>query len=39
MKANYKNWVPKSMIWELVAANVVVAALFVVFGVTTLIFS
>ena len=39
MKVNYKNWVPKSMIWELVAANVVVAALFVLFGVTTLVFS
>ncbi len=39
MKANYKNWVPKSMLWELLAGTVVVAALFVVFGVTTLVFS
>ncbi len=38
MKADYRNWVPKAMIWELVAGTVVVAALFVVFGATTLVF-
>ncbi len=39
MKVNYKNWVPKAMIWELVAGTFVVAVLFVVFGATTLVFS
>ncbi len=39
MKPNYKNWVPKAMIWELAAGSLLVAVLFVVFGATTIVFT
>lgn len=34
MKANYKNWVPKGMIWALAAASVLTLALFLIVGVS-----
>ncbi len=34
MKANYKKWVPKGMIWALAAANVLTLALFLIVGVS-----
>lgn len=33
MKADYKNWVPKYMVNGLIAGTIVVAVLFVIFGV------
>ncbi len=33
MKADYKNWVPKGMIWALLAATILTLGIFTVFGV------
>ncbi len=32
MKPNYKNWVPKGMIWALAAGTVLTLVLFIIFG-------
>ena len=37
MKADYKNWVPKSMVIELIAGTILVFILFLLFGATGLI--
>ena len=37
MKADYKNWVPKSMIYELAAGTILAFILFFLFGATGLI--
>ena len=36
MKPNYKNWMPKGMIWSAVAGCAVCLALALLFGLTTL---
>lgn len=37
MKADYKNWVPKGMVWGLFAGFIVCLCLFIVLGVSGLI--
>ena len=36
MKPNYKNWMPKGMIWSAAAGCAVCLALALLFGLTTL---
>ena len=33
MKPNYKNWVPKTMIWGLMAATAIMLLCFFIFGI------